>query len=158
MSASIFAITVLNASSDQHLDVKFDLNNEKFMQFQLGPNEIGTFDDLVVNLDTENLIVSQRMYGTHTWFPLDGSPIVVQMVEKLTNKKVFLGGAHGSSVRSAITQSSISDDDIEYNDDFDDYDVTCKKCGMCFICRDESEAQNVLFQHLRDDHPTTNFK
>ncbi len=41
---------------------------------------------------------------------------------------------------------------IEYNEDYGDYDVTCTTCGMCFICPDESAAQNKLFDHLKSEH------
>lgn len=160
MSAAIFAVTVLNASTDpnQHLDVKFDTRNLKLVQFTLAPNEMGTVDDVVVNLPVEDLVASQRPYGTHTWFPLEGSPIVVQMTDKMTNTRVYLGGSYGSSTRTAMTKTKYDADDIQYNEDYGDYDVTCTKCGMCFICSSESDAQSTLFQHIQEDHKPTDLK
>lgn len=48
--------------------------------------------------------------------------------------------------------SELNITNIQYNAEYDDYDVTCTMCGQCFVCPNESAAMNVLFNHIRAEH------
>lgn len=156
MAIGTYQITVLNTSGTETMDVKLEVDRVKFVEFFLSPSEMGTTDNLSLDIGTQDLVISQRLYGTHTWHPLEGSPVVVQVIGE--GSKYVIGGSGSTTLREAIITDKMNITNIEYNEDYDDYDVTCTTCGMCFICSSESDAQNVLFNHLREEHSKDNLK
>jgi len=129
-------VGVLNVTNTlpNPVEVEVNMNGILWANFTLDPGGICVHEQF---FSIGRIEVKYRIVGTHKWILTSGSSDV-RATFITTDGKLNIG----EPTPLRITN-------IEFNEEHDDYDVTCTHCGMCYIATTESEAQNKLFSHLR---------
>ena len=154
-------IRMVNNTTDL-VELRLLVGNNVYSMCKLGPYETLELLDAPL-LNYEKVAFEYRPEGLpiFQWMPITGTQILATLIVEDHNGKLIkvpLGGPNPSEWSVDTQRDSLNITNIEYNAEFDDYDITCTTCGMCFIAQDESKAQNILFGHLKSDHNYANSK
>ena len=152
----VFCQLRITSTLSYAVDLELHMGGLLWAQWQLGAGDILIQDGFYYNAETKFEATFKRT-GSSEFQPVTkGSGIQAilasssMMIDLGTSDETFGDPlALGEHKKMKITN-------IEYNVEFDDYDITCTTCGMCYMAATESEAQNKLFNHLKSDHSHTN--